>query len=470
MLTGYQKNKEITHLLDHVEFYVVPRLSADGAEYYLRTHFDIRSTPLPWPNPPVHENFIPEDLDKDGWILTMRKKDPAGAFKVCPQNKDIMVQRKHNDTEGTFYKLYCEGKFQNYDGFHENYEDVNGFDLNRQYPAGYRPEGQQWGAGPHALHLPEARAFVEAFTKRHRTYGHITLHTFGGLILRPPAGHPDENFDAHDMEVFKRYSQEGERLSGYKALSVFKEFRYDSRDTITGSTDDWTFEQRGVFAFTVEVWDIYKEAGIEIKDHVSRYFYPAETEILKAYTWCKKHLKKSDFYREWKAFHHPQLGPVEIGGWKFNYVFRNPPPKFLKQELDKVFDIIISQAKSTPLVRLKKVEKEKLSDKTTKLTAIFENTGYLPTNGSKQALKVAAVRKPTVRLKTKLKIRQGKNHLEVPHLKGHNRFLPWHSPIWFYSRSNENELKVEWILEGNGSVELDCDFARGGRLQEKINI
>lgn len=472
VLTTYGKNHEVTQLLDHAEFYVVPRISADGAEYYLKTNFEVRSNTLPWPNPPVHENFIPQDLDGDGWILTIRKKDPAGAFKISDENENLMVQRKHHDAFGKkqdYYKLYIEGQFQNFDGFAENFEDINGFDLNRQYPAGYRPEGKQWGAGPHAMYLPEARAFVEAFTKRHRVYGHITLHTFGGLILRPPAGQPDENFDAHDMEIFKKFSIEGERISGYKALSVHKDFRYNPRDAISGSTDDWTFEHRGVFAFTIEIWDIYKEAGIEIKDHVGRYFYPSEEELLKAYAWCEKNLKKSDFYREWKPFDHPQLGPVEIGGWKFGYVFRNPPPKFLKQELEKVYDIILTQAKSLPIIRLKKVDLQPLGD-ATKVTVVFENEGYLPTNGSEQALKVAAVRKPTIRLETKLKIKQGKDHQEIHHLKGYSRFLPWHSPLWFYSRSNQNEVKLEWILEGKGKAEIVCDFARGGVQRHKLTI
>ena len=73
LLTESKKNPELQYLLDHVTFYVVPRISADGAEYFLETEHEVRSSLVPWPNPPAHENLIPEDINGDGMILTMRK-------------------------------------------------------------------------------------------------------------------------------------------------------------------------------------------------------------------------------------------------------------------------------------------------------------------------------------------------------------------------------------------------------------
>ena len=36
---------------------------------------------------------------------------------------------------------------------------------------------------------------------------------------------------------------------------------------------------------------------------------------------------------DWTAFEHPQLGPVEIGGWKRVFFFRNPPGGEMLQEM-----------------------------------------------------------------------------------------------------------------------------------------
>ena len=36
----------------------------------------------------------------------------------------------------------------------------------------------------------------------------------------------------------------------------------------------------------------------------------------------------------WEAYEHPELGPVELGGWDMFYLFRNPPQQFLQAELE----------------------------------------------------------------------------------------------------------------------------------------
>jgi hypothetical protein len=305
-----------------------------------------------------------------------------------------------------------------------------------------------------------------------RIYGHLTLHTYGGVIIRPPTNHPDENFPAHDIEVYKQIIQANADVSGYKPLSSYKDFRYNPRDTISGTYCDWSFEHRGVYAFTVEIWDVWKKAGITVKDDVSRYFYPLESELLGIFDWAKKNLKLEDFYHDWVPYNHPQLGPVEIGGWKSAFLFRNPPKKFLKAEMDCVFNIAMAQAKSLPQVHLKSVQTEKLTETTTKIIAVFENKGYLSTHLSQQALKVAAVRKPVIEFKTsaKLKILSNKKRFETDHLEGRSRFIPWHSPIMLYSRKNTNEAKFEWIVEGTGQLTLRADYAHGGVIETKLTI
>lgn len=476
LLTESKKNPELQYLLDHMTFYIAPRISADGAEYFLETENEVRSSMVPWPNPPVHENFIPADMDGDGQILTMRKEDPAGAFKISTKNKKLMVQRgsaDHEDGKTKYYKLYKEGQFQNYDGFSENFEEINGYDLNRQYPANYRPEGQQAGAGEYPLQLPESAALTKAFTQRNRICGHLNLHTYGGLIIRPPTNHPDENFPAHDLEVYKKIQSTGSDVSGYKGISSYHDFRYNPRDTISGTTVDWSYEHRGVYSFTIEIWDVWKQAGVTVKDDVSRYFYPQESELLNIFDWAKKNLKYEDFYQDWIPYDHPQLGRVEIGGWKTAFLFRNPPRSLLKAEMEKVFQIAITQAKSLPVVHAKSVVQEKIRDGLTKLTVIFENKGFLGTQLSEQAVKAGAVKKPRVVVKTskKLKLISGKKSFDTVHLTGRNRFLPWHSPKGFYSRKNNNETRFEWIVEGSGEITISADFGHGGvtEVQTKID-
>lgn len=472
-LTQFKKNTELRFLLDHMNFYILPQVSPDGAEYFLEKRHEIRSSPRA--DSDGLESLIRSDVDKNGEILLMRKEDPAGAFKKSDTNKDLLTQRKPFDLPSEkqkYYKLYKEGLFQNYDGSSETQESIFGLDFNRHFPAGFRPEGAQKGASTHPMSSVEIRSFVEAFVARPRIFGHIALHTYGGLILRPPANSPEENFDLQDLLVLKTIADEAARVSGYESLSTAKDFKYYSRESESGTADEWSFDHRGVFSLTVEIWDVWKAAGINVKDHVSRYFNPSEKEMLRIFKWAKSKFELKEFYQVWKKFSHPQLGEVEIGGWKTSFLFRNPPTKLLTGENQKVNSIILQFAKTTPLVQIKSTEVQTIDDKTKKLVLIVENQGFLPTNGSKHAIKMKAIHKPIVNLKTdgKLKLISGKKQMEVEHLQGRNNFIPFHSPVSGRSGNNTEQNRFEWFFQGEGQVEITFDYQRGGVVRTIVKI
>jgi hypothetical protein len=474
-LTNYKKDPELKFLLDHINFYILPQVSPDGAEFFLRNKFEVRSSPTKWPKNSGSEKFTIKDMNQDGDVLLMRKEDAAGAFKISAENEMLMTQRTAFDLpvgNEKYYKLYKEGIFNNFDGFTKILESSSSLDYNRQFPSNFRPEGMQKGAGSIPMMSPEVRAFVDAFVDRHRIFGHIALHTYGGLILRPPGATPEEKLDLSDLSIIKIITDRAAEVSGYLAISIYHDFKYYSRESETGTADDWSFEQRGVFAFTVEIWDVWKEAQIQLTDHVSRYFRPDEKHIAKIFKWAKQNLKLTEFYQNWRSFKHPQLGDVEIGGWKTGFLFRNPPPDFLENEMKKVNDIIVEFARVLPIVKIKKTNVEKLDATTTKLTIVIENQGFLPTNGSQQAVRMAAVKKPFVQIKfgAKLKLISGLKEFSIEHLKGRNQFIPVHTPINVSKYENSNEVKFEWIFQGQGIVDLHVDFQRGGILNHSVKL
>lgn len=474
-LTSLKKNSEIQFLLDKMNFYILPQVSPDGSEFFLNNKYEIRSSPKTHPNQSNAEKLVLQDIDQDGEILLMRKENPAGAFKKSSQLKELLVQRNPFDLPSkkeTYYKLFKEGIFENYDGFRQIQETKYGLDFNRHFPAGFRPEGSQKGAGPYPSSSSEIRCFVEAFSSRPRIFAHLALHTYGGLVLRPPANSSEEKFDLQDLFILKMLADEAARVSGYESLSTAKDFKYYSRESETGTADEWSFDHRGVYSFTIEIWDVWKAAGIKVTDHVSRYFNPTEYELTKIFKWAKSKLPLSQFYKPWKKVEHPQLGNVEVGGWKTSFLFRNPPSKFLASETQKVNAIILQMAKVTPLINFKKTEIEKIDEKTKKLILIIENEGFLPTQGSQQAIRMKAINKPSVTVKTngKLKLISGKKYSEIDHLQGRNNFVPFHSPVSGRSGQNTEEAKFEWILQGEGQVEVIFDYQRGGIIRKTIKI
>lgn len=369
LLTHVKSNKSYQFLLDRVCFFIIPRVCPDAAEYYLETNHELRSSLEKWPSADSNNQFQQMDVNEDGQILTMRKKDSAGSFKVSHLNKKLMIQRRHDDLEdpdqeSSFYTLYPEGQFENLkpkaqDYFKENYTPERGLDLNRQFPANFRPEGEQMGSGPYPGYVQESKSLIEFISSQPRIFCHLNLHTYGGLILRSPSGYSEEKVSQQDLNVLNHMKDRAAEVSGYYAVNTFKEFRYNERDVNTGTLCDWTFEHRGIYSSVIEIWDVWKAAGLEVKNHVNRYFYPTENELVKIYNWARNLFPENYFYCEWKKFKHPQLGELEIGGWRKERIFRNPPEKFLEKECEKVFRIILSQVQATPVVTVKSKKNQK---------------------------------------------------------------------------------------------------------------
>ena len=483
ILSEIKTNKEFQILLNQVCIQIIPRICPDAAEHYMQSDEEIRSSMEPWPLPVPVNQFCQQDMDGNNLILQMRKKDSAGVFKTSAKNKSLMVQRQQDDfdfasDDTEFYSLYPEGYFLDQDKkmkefFRTNYSAQRGIDLNRQFPAGYRPEGEQMGAGPYNGFVPEARYMMEFVTSQPRIFGHLNLHTYGGLVLKSPAGFADDKVPEHDMMVLNQIKTKAAEVSGYYAVDTFKDFRYTERDVISGSLADWTFAHRGIYSSVIEIWDVWRAAGMtEVKDHVSRFFWPKEEDLVKIYAWAKKNFPTKYFYTEWKKFDHPQIGEVEIGGWKKSGIFRNPPEKLLETECEKVFKIAMTQVKITPVVKVKIKKVKKISKDSTLVTLVFQNSGYLPTHGSDQAVKSGAVKKPLIHieLEKNQKLIQGDKKFEVDHLMGRTRFLPWHTPLGFVARPNTHEIQLQWVVQGSGAVNIRADFQRGGVVSLKVKV
>ena len=475
LLTKYGDDQELTSMVDQLTFYIVPRISADGAELYLTTPLSLRSSTVKWPHTELIEAHYQKDIDNDGRILMMRKADPSGAFKISKKNTDIMIPRTHEDWDlknETYYHLYTEGEFNQYDGFTKNFSNKNSFDLNRQFASGFRPEGEQSGAGPYPQFLPEAQAIAKAVTDRPNISVAHTYHTYGGMVLRSPALHDDEKMDALDLFITKTLCDQAAEKMGYKVYNVFKDFRYDPKDVTTGTFNDWLYSHRGVFSATIELWDVAKESGMPFKHPLDCYFCPSEEYLLAVYKWCDINLPKNSFHVTWKMFEHPQLGSIEIGGWDWKFIFQNPPPKFLEKEMEKVFHGTLSIAKACPLVKIESVEKTKLNDPQWKLCVILKNQGYLPTNGSAQAVVSGSAKKPRVflTLDPKMKFIMGKPDFEIEHLAGRSARGNFRSPVWYSEMPNHHETKLEWIIEGRGNVNLKINLERAGILTRSIEL
>ena len=67
--------------------------------------------------------------------------------------------------------------------------------------------------------------------------------------------------------------------------------------------------------------------------------------------WVDEHAP--DQYVDWYPFDHPQLGPVELGGWHHLGIWTNPPPERLRDEVAPHAEFAVAQALASPCLRVR---------------------------------------------------------------------------------------------------------------------
>jgi Zinc carboxypeptidase len=447
LLHGYGDDERVTHALDTRAFYVVPRTSPDGADAALADGRYRRSSVRPYPREEPEDGLHREDVDGDGRVLTMRQRDPNGAWKPHPEEPRLLIARRPDDVEGDFFRVFPEGTIQNWDGVTVKIAPAfEGLDLNRNWPADWQPEGEQLGAGPYPGSEPETRALIQAIVDRKNITSYIGYHTFSGVHLRPYSARPDDDFPTPDLRAFQLMGEEASRLTGYPAISIFHDFKYDPKKVIRGGDVDWIYDFLGAFAWVTEFWSPQRAAGLAdyhfidwIRDH------PPEDDL----ALLKVADELGEGYVDWYPFEHPQLGPVELGGWDLINFWYNPPLSRLEEEVRPHADFALFLALVSPRLVIRSFESASVGQDAHRLRVVLENTGWLPTNVTQKALERKAVRPIEVMLELPAGARviTGQEREEAGQLEGRveRRAILW----WQTDHSTSDRAKVEWVVEAS---------------------
>ena len=400
LVVGHAAGDEtVTRALRSRTFYVVPRVNPDGAEWVLadRPRFR-RSSVRPWPHADAHRwpGLHEEDVDGDGRILQMRVPDPDGPWVPHPEDARLLVPVPATGVgpDVARYRVLDEGTIEDFDGFHVAAPPApEGLDLNRNYPAGWG--SKVTGSGDHPLSEPEIDALVRAIVARPNVCGFNAFHTSGGVLLRPSSTLPDSKLPPGDVWTWKQLAAIATELTGYPSHSVYEDFTWDPTETLSGASDDWAYEHLGVFGWTTEFWDIVHAAtGAKQSNHFW-YTGPTDDERLAVLRWIDEQSTgqatgpaidpATRGFVDWYPFDHPQLGPIELGGWNGLYSWTNPPPHRLLTEVDRHADFAVAQALAAPCVEIRHVRAEHVGDDTWQVSVGVVNTGWLPTTVTARA-------------------------------------------------------------------------------------
>lgn len=416
LLDKYGKDKDVTKIVDNLVWYIVPRLDVDGAEAYLMGK-PAGEDPVPVDSDGdfKFDEDPPEDIDGDGYIAQMRKKDPKGEMKISKDDKRIMIRKAPDDVDGTFYKIYTEG-IDN-DGDDKINEDGyrTRFLSNRNYPGNWRPETIQRGGGSYPMEEIITRAEVDFAAKHPNIALYVQHHCCGRVILRPPTTYSDKEFKyKNDLALYRTVSTRSLEHSGWDlATSVYdwnfppgtgnrkptqiyrdkegkiknapsgmypEETEAESGFEFRGWEDEYQSE-RGYFAWGSSIETMYDLFGIFSMgdEHWNIPDYDKDGRITE-----KERLRWNDeemggeLFIGWHPFNHSTLGEVEIGGW---IRIKTSPPEgeLIQEECEMGNSFVVYLAGLAPKIKIGDV---KITDKKGgiyQMEIAVENTGFLPT-------------------------------------------------------------------------------------------
>lgn len=388
LLGNYGKIKEVTQLVDKKVFYVVPVVNVDGRWHYMHeANTDSSSRSLRRPkdddNDGLFDEDYPDDLDGDGSITVMRKRDPNGKFKTDPKDPRLMVRVKPGE-KGEWTILGDEGIDNDGDG--RINEDSEGYvDPNRNWGFDWQPNYVQMGSGD----FPNSGVGLKALAEYLRKLPNICMvwafHNFGGMILRGPSTKVQPEYHPKDVEVYDHMGFQSERiLPGYKYMISWKDL-YPTY----GDFSEWMAMTFGTYSYVGEITNPGREMNFQTFDERKKplkeegeeegggMFNRNEDEERQQLDF-NDHLAQGELFREWKSYNHPTFGKIEIGGWVKNSQ-RLPATFIIKDMVHRNASAVLFTAKQTPEVSMKVFEKKKIGAGLYRIRVRLTNANAMPT-------------------------------------------------------------------------------------------
>jgi len=464
--------------LREVRLFVLPCMSPDGAEAVLKSGRYVRSVPRDGRGEHGAPRWQARDLDGDGQIRTMRVEDPTGDYVAAtPEVPDLLSARELDDA-GPFYRVYTEGTIEGYDGFTvpaPSFLSDNPIDLNRNFPWSWSPTHEQIGAGAFPLSEPESRAVVQFTCAHPEIFAWLNLHCFGGVFIRPLGHAPDAKMDQEDLGVYRQLEKWAADLTGYPTVSGFEEFLYAPDAPLHGDLTDYAYNQRGAFAFVVELWDLFKRLELpKPKKFVDYYQNLTRAEQKRLALWDREH-NQGRIVGSWKKFDHPQLGPVEIGGIDARFGVWNPPPELLDEVCRAHSACFAHVAALGAEVVVRSVTVTSLGDGLARVEAIVDNRGYLATHGLASAKKLEWNEALYAELTGEggcALVDARRIRVKIGHLAGWGRGHNTGANGLDYLRSggNDGSARATWLVRGRGTVTLRVGSTRVGFVETKAVV
>jgi len=487
LVESYGSDPEITQLLDTRAIYIRPKNNPDGSELYLNTAQSNRSTNRPTDNDGdgLLDEDAADDLDGDGIILQVRYHprpgtDDRATMVSDPRDPTSRLMRRAEEGEEAEWVVTSEGLDNDGDG-RINEDGIGGLDLHRNYVENWRPEPgmdrtgrgfTQRGAGAYPLSEIETRAVVLFLLENPNVSVVNTMDTSVPMHLRAPSTSPDfQRMYPEDLAYYEYFDSLGISITGYPwAGDVYHTYstrRSEDTDPMAGSplfghSPDFGYWYYGAIWYGDELWN-----GGDFPDLNG----DGEQDDLDALIWDDEE-NGGQAFKEWTAFDHPELGPVEIGGWHPKFFSQNPPPRELEKWARNEGLFNLAMAEHLPLLEMKGVETKEVEKdgdaRTYEVTVTWQNVGGLPT-ALKQAQLVKIVQNDRAVLEFDGSLTRGEEpRVEILEPSGRGNYFD--ADRTEAGATNQATFRV--LVRGDGPVDGTAQVlsTRGGVLEANFTL
>jgi len=467
LLGNYGKNPEIGRLLDKTCFYIVPVVNADGRYHFFadaNTSSSNRSIRIPTDDDRdglVDEDF-PDDLDGDGSICVMRRRDPFGAYKTDPEDARLLIRVKPGE-KGEWTIIGEEGIDNDGDG--RLNEDGEGYvDGNRNWGYDWAPPYVQPGSGEYPFSGTGLKALAEwTFAKTNICVG-WSFHNSGGMFLRGPSRKGLGEYPPQDVAVYDYLGKQSERIiPGYKYLISWKDLY-----TTYGDSVEWLTQTLGAYTYCAEVYMTESET---FRDTAGAIVTGGEKAAAAQELSERERIKFSDnivqgeLYKPWKPFKHPVYGDIEIGGW-VKMSERLGAPFQIKDLAHRNAMAVIFTAKHMPEVSLEVTEVKPVAKDLYRIRTRLANDKAMPTM-SYTAQKANLYPKDMLKVSGAKVVAGGVLNDPFMNLVTYKKYRP---EVQFLFVPGFGKVEHEFLVEGRGPITISYESRHAGKLTKTVKL
>ncbi|MCC7002159.1 MAG: hypothetical protein IT357_08395 [Gemmatimonadaceae bacterium] len=448
----------VDSLLDNYTLYIVPTINPDARDHFMHKP-NTASSPRTGLSPRdndgdgrIDEDNL-DDLNGDGHITQMRRKNVNGRFKASPEDPRLLIPVLPGE-QGEYDLLGQEGFDNDGDGF-VNEDSDGGYDPNRNWPWRWMPQYVQGGSDPYPTSLVETQNIIKFVTAHPNIAGAQSYHNSGGMLLRGP-GVPQDEYRPQDVQVYDVIGRAGEEiLPGYRYMIVWKDLYI-----VWGGELDWFYGAKGILTFSNELFTPFLYFNRQEQgggggpgggNAQNRRYQTTQSRF-------DRLLLLGEATVEWTEVDHPQYGKVEVGGTKKNFG-RVEPGFLLQSDGHRNMMFTLFQTMQMPLVKVDSVTTRSLGGGLTEVTAVVLNTRLAPTHTQQDVEN--SITRPNLITVTGGRVVAG-FIIDNPLTGDATEQKRDPATIRVRNIPGNSAVRVKWIVQGAGPFTVTVDAVKGG--------